>query len=69
MPTCCRASSTQGGPAYATRIKSVGLRGLPEPVRQAVQALVGLVSAGAMSDATGIDFEKFSGRSRGIDAA
>jgi hypothetical protein len=31
------------------------------PARQAVRALLGLVSAGAMRDVTGIDFEEFVG--------
>jgi hypothetical protein len=51
----------EGGPAYAARIRRVSLRGLPEPVRQAVQALVGLVSADVLAKLTGIDFEQFVG--------
>jgi hypothetical protein len=51
----------ESGPVYAARIRRVDLRGLPEPVVQAVRALVGLVSASAMADVTGIAFEEFVG--------
>ena len=51
----------ESGPVYAARIRRVDLRGLPEPVVQAVKALVGLVSASAMSDVTGVAWEQLIG--------